>query len=61
MNNFKSIWYFYKKIFDFDVVNVCKILLFFKVVDMNDVNEDEEDEFGFLLMINVIDMFMSDG
>lgn len=56
-----SIWYFYKKIFDFDVVNVCKILLFFKVVDMNDVNEDEEDEFGFLLMINVIDMFMSDG
>lgn len=33
----------------------------FKVVDMNDVNEDEEDEFGFLLMINVIDMFMSDG
>lgn len=34
---------------------------FFKVVDMNDVNEDEEDEFGFLLMINVIDMFMSDG
>lgn len=42
-------------------MNVCKILLFFKVVDMNDVNEDEEDEFGFLLMINVIDMFMSDG
>lgn len=42
-------------------MNVCEILLFFKVVDMNDVNEDEEDEFGFLLMINVIDMFMSDG
>lgn len=34
---------------------------FFKVVDTNDVNEDEEDESGPLLMTNVIDMSMSDG
>uniref|UniRef100_A0A8W8MDK8 Uncharacterized protein n=8 Tax=Magallana gigas TaxID=29159 RepID=A0A8W8MDK8_MAGGI len=31
------------------------------VVDTNDVNEDEEDESGPLLMTNVIDMSMSDG
>lgn len=34
---------------------------FLKVVDTNDVNEDEEDESGPLLMTNVIDMSMSDG
>lgn len=61
LNNLKSTWHFYKKISDFDVVNACKISLFFKVVDTNDVNEDEEDESGPLLMTNVIDMSMSDG
>lgn len=47
-----------KKTFDRDIVNAC---CFIKVVYTNDVNEDDECEFGPLLLTNVIEMSMSDG